>query len=98
MVYRLYNFNPGPATLPLPVLQETQEQLLNYQGTGMSVMEISHRSREFEEIIYSAEALLRAMRAFPQHTRYFFYRGAPVCNLPWYPLIFYLPETRLTIF
>ncbi len=58
MVYRVYNFNPGPATLPLSVLQEAQEQLLNYQGKGMSVLEISHRSREFEEIIFSAETLL----------------------------------------
>ena len=58
MVYRVYNFNPGPATLPLPVLQEAQEELLNYREKGMSIMEISHRSREFEEIIESAEALL----------------------------------------
>ena len=55
MVYRVYNFNPGPATLPLSVLEEAQEHLLNYQEKGMSILEISHRSQEFEEIIFSAE-------------------------------------------
>lgn len=58
MTYRIYNFNPGPATLPLPVLQEVQEQLLDYREKGMSILEISHRSPEFEEIITSAEELL----------------------------------------
>ncbi|NLX90753.1 MAG: 3-phosphoserine/phosphohydroxythreonine transaminase [Firmicutes bacterium] len=56
MIHRVYNFNPGPATLPLPVLEKAREELLDYRGTGMSVMEISHRSSDFEEIITSAEA------------------------------------------
>ncbi|MGI5822867.1 MAG: 3-phosphoserine/phosphohydroxythreonine transaminase [Dethiobacteria bacterium] len=58
MTYRVYNFNPGPATLPLPVLEEAQAQLLNYREKGMSITEISHRSQEFEEIIDAAETLL----------------------------------------
>ena len=58
MVYRVYNFNPGPATLPLGVLRKVQEELLDYRGLGMSVMEMSHRSRDFEEIIGTAETLI----------------------------------------
>ena len=50
MENRVYNFNPGPSTLPLEVLQTAQEELLDYKGTGMSIMEISHRSPEYEQI------------------------------------------------
>ena len=45
MENRVYNFNPGPATLPLTVLQQAQSELLNYQGTGMSILETSHRAK-----------------------------------------------------
>ena len=54
MAERIYNFNPGPATLPLPVLEEVQAELLDYKGSGMSVLEMSHRSKWFEEIINGA--------------------------------------------
>jgi phosphoserine aminotransferase len=47
---RSFNFNAGPAALPLPVLERIREELLDYRGTGMSVMELSHRSPEFEAI------------------------------------------------
>ena len=58
---RIYNFNPGPAALPLPVLEEIQESFLNYAGSGMSVIEVSHRSREFEDIINDAVARTRRL-------------------------------------
>ena len=58
---RIFNFNAGPAMLPLPVLEQVQADLLNYQGTGMSVMEMSHRSKAFEAILHNAEADLRAL-------------------------------------
>ena len=64
-VHRVYNFNPGPAALPLEVLQQAQTELLDYKGTGMSVMEISHRSKEFEAIIQGAEADLRELLGIP---------------------------------
>ena len=48
MKERVYNFYPGPATLPLPVLEAAREELLNFQSSGMSVMEISHRSKQYE--------------------------------------------------
>lgn len=59
MNQRVYNFNPGPATLPLEVLKELQENILNYKNTGLGILETSHRSVEFEEINKNAEALLR---------------------------------------
>jgi len=57
---RIHNFNPGPSALPLPVLEQIQDELLDYQKSGMSVMEISHRSRPFDDIIN--EAVTRVKR------------------------------------
>ena len=51
---RVYNFSAGPAVLPEEVLQEAADEMLDYNGTGMSVMEMSHRSKAFEEIIQTA--------------------------------------------
>jgi phosphoserine aminotransferase len=48
MEIRVFNFNPGPATLPLPVLEIVQKELINYHGEGLSVLEMSHRSKTFE--------------------------------------------------
>ncbi len=58
-VARVYNFNAGPAGLPLEVLESVQRDLLNYQNTGMGVMEMSHRSKTFENIIKLAEKNIR---------------------------------------
>ena len=63
MTKRVFNFNPGPAVLPLEVLEQAQAELLDFKGTGMSVMEISHRSKEFETVIQTAEADLRELLA-----------------------------------
>jgi len=73
----VYNFSPGPATLPEEVLKKAQKQLLDYNGSGMSVMEISHRSDLFGEIINSAESLLREIMNIPStHTVLFLQGGA----------------------
>lgn len=72
MTDRVYNFNPGPAILPVSALAEAQKELLNYKGTGMSVMEISHRSKQFEEIILGAEALLKELLNIPGNYRVLF--------------------------
>ena len=56
---RVYNFSAGPAVLPEEVLREAADEMLDYNGTGMSVMEMSHRSKAFEEIIQTAEQDLR---------------------------------------
>ncbi len=65
MTKRVYNFYPGPATLPLPALKKAQEELLDFAGTGMSVMEISHRSNEWEQIMNEATGLVRNLMHVP---------------------------------
>ena len=61
----IYNFSAGPAVLPKPVLEQAQREMLDYQGSGMSVLEMSHRSKEFDHIIKEAERLLRELMAIP---------------------------------
>jgi phosphoserine aminotransferase len=74
-VKRVFNFNGGPATLPLPVLEKIREELLDYRGTGMSVMEMTHRSPEFEEILFRAERNLRELMAIPEDYAVIFLQG-----------------------
>ena len=57
---RVFNFNAGPAALPLPVLEEIQAEFLDYKGTGMSIVEISHRSKPFDAVINEAVARVDA--------------------------------------
>ena len=57
----IYNFSAGPAVLPKPVLEQAQREMLDYQGSGMSVLEMSHRSKEFDNIIKEVEKLLREL-------------------------------------
>jgi phosphoserine aminotransferase len=72
---RAFNFNAGPAALPLPVLERIREELLDYRGTGMSVMELSHRSPEFEAINDAAEQNLRKLLAIPDDYAVIFVQG-----------------------
>ena len=72
---RVFNFNPGPAGLPLEVLEKAQAELLDFKGTGMSVMEISHRSKEFEAVIQTAEADLRELLGIPANYKVMFLQG-----------------------
>ena len=62
---RVYNFSAGPAVLPEEVLKEVAEEMMDYQGTGMSVMEMSHRSADFQKIIDEAEQDLRDLMKIP---------------------------------
>src|SRR5262245_26121536 len=64
-VHRVHNFNAGPSALPLSVLERIREELLDWRGSGMSVMEMSHRSPEFESINAAAEAGLRKHLSIP---------------------------------
>ena len=79
---RIYNFSAGPSMLPLPVLEEIRDELLNYRGSGMCVMEMSHRSKVFQTIIDEAEADLRALMEFPKITRCCLSKAGQHCNLP----------------
>ncbi len=72
---RVYNFSAGPAVLPEEVLKEAAAEMLDYKGTGMSVMEMSHRSKAFEEIIESAEEDFRKLLKVPDNYRVLFLQG-----------------------
>ena len=72
---RVYNFSAGPAVLPEEVLIEAAEEMLDYKGTGMSVMEMSHRSKAFQEIIDTAKADLRDLMAIPEDYEVLFLQG-----------------------
>jgi len=75
MTKRVFNFNPGPAVLPLEVLEQAQAEMLDFKGTGMSVMEVSHRSKEFEAVIQTAEADLRELLGIPANYKVMFLQG-----------------------
>jgi len=85
---RVYNFNPGPAILPLPVLQQAQAEILDYKGTGMSVMEISHRSKEFEAIMSEAQADLRELMGIPANYKILFLQGGASLMFAMVPMNF----------
>ena len=72
---RVYNFSAGPAVLPESVLQEAAAEMLDYKGTGMSVMEMSHRSKPYQKIIDEAEADLRTLMGIPDNYKVLFLQG-----------------------
>ena len=72
---RVYNFSAGPAMLPVEVLQEAAAEMLDYKGTGMGVMEMSHRSKAYQQIIDEAEKDLRELMNIPDHYKVLFLQG-----------------------
>lgn len=85
---RVDNFNAGPAALPLPVLERIQHELPDYQGTGMSVMEFSHRSKEYEAIHNGAQARLRKLLGVPSNYRVLFLQGGASLQFAMLPMNF----------
>jgi phosphoserine aminotransferase len=83
---RVFNFNPGPAVLPLTVLKQAQEEMLDYKGTGMSVLEISHRSKEFEAVIQTTEADLRELMGIPAGYKIMFLQGGASMQFAMVPM------------
>lgn len=83
---RIFNFNAGPAALPLPVLEEVQKHLLNYHGEGLSVMEMSHRSKTFDSIIKDAESLMKEVMGIPDNYRVVFMQGGATLQFACVPL------------
>ncbi len=83
---RVYNFSAGPSMLPLPVLEKVKEDLLNYQGSGQSVMEMSHRSASFKKIIEEAEADLRDIMEIPDNYKVLFLQGGGTLQFSMIPL------------
>lgn len=72
---RIFNFNAGPATLPLEVIEEAKSELTNYKGSGMSIMEISHRAKEYDFINSETEALVKELLGVPENYRVLFLQG-----------------------
>ena len=88
---RVFNFNAGPAALPLPVLERIREELLDWRGSGMSVMEMSHRSPEFEGINATAEQKLRSLLAIPDDYAVIFVQGGGSLQFSMAPMNLCLP-------
>jgi phosphoserine aminotransferase len=85
-MHRVFNFSAGPSMLPEEVLRAAQAEMLDYHGTGMSVMEMSHRSDAFAEIISDAEELLREIMKIPQDYRVLFLQGGASTQFAMIPL------------
>ena len=88
MTERIFNFSAGPAVLPVPVLEEAQRDLLSLPGVGMSVMEISHRSKTFDEIIAGAESGLRELLNIPSNYHILFLQGGASLQFSMVPMNF----------
>ena len=83
---RVYNFSAGPAVLPEEVLKEAQEEMLDYRGCGMSVMEMSHRSSVFQQIIDEAESDLRQLMNIPKEYKVLFLQGGASLQFAMIPM------------
>src|SRR5215203_1763125 len=85
-VNRIFNFSAGPAVLPLPVLEQAQRELVSLPGVGMSVMEISHRSKPFEGILHTAIADLRELAGIPANYRVLMLQGGASLQFSMVPM------------
>ena len=83
---RVYNFSAGPSVLPLPVLEKAASEMTNFEGSGMSVMEMSHRSSVFQQIIDEAEADLRELMNIPSEYRVLFLQGGASLQFAMIPM------------
>ena len=86
MVERIFNFSAGPSMLPVPVLKKAASEMLSYNKTGMSVMEMSHRSPEYQAIIDAAEATLRKLMQIPDNYKVLFLQGGASTQFAAVPL------------
>jgi phosphoserine aminotransferase len=91
--HRIYNFSAGPSVLPLPVLERARSEFLDFAGTGMGVMEISHRSAEFEAVLDAAEQGIRRLLDVPEGYRVLFLQGGGSLQFSMVPMNF-LPGNR----
>ena len=83
---RIYNFSAGPAMMPLPVLEEIASEVVDYRGSGMSVMEMSHRSKVYQQIIDEAEADLRELMGIPDNYKVLFVQGGATLEFAMIPM------------
>ena len=83
---RTFNFSAGPAMMPEPVLEEIRDEMMNYRGSGMCVMEMSHRSKVFEQILHEAEADLRELMNIPDNYKILFIQGGGTLQFAMVPM------------
>src|SRR4030095_7620619 len=83
---RVFNFSAGPAVLPLPVLEEAQRDLITLPGVGMSVMEISHRSKTFEDLLHKAQHDIRALAGIPANYKILMLQGGASLQFSMVPM------------
>ena len=83
---RTFNFSAGPAMMPEPVLEEIRDEMMNYRGSGMCVMEMSHRSKVFQQIADEAEADLRALMGIPDNYKVLFIQGGGTLEFAMVPM------------
>src|SRR5207302_7848165 len=88
MTERIFNFSAGPAVIPVPVLEHARDEMLSLPGVGMSVMEISHRSKAFDEIIQGAESGLRELLNIPKDYAVLFLQGGASLQFAMVPMNF----------
>jgi phosphoserine aminotransferase len=94
-VVRVFNFSPGPAVLPLEVLEQARDELLDWHGGGTSVMEISHRSKPFVEVAAQAEADLRELMSIPRNFKVLFMQGGASAQFALVPMNLTSPQASV---
>jgi phosphoserine aminotransferase len=92
---RAFNFSPGPAVLPLEVLEQARDELVDWHQSGMSVMEISHRSKPFEQVAAEAEADLRDLLSIPRNYKVLFLQGGASAQFAFVPMNLAAPESTV---
>jgi phosphoserine aminotransferase len=92
---RVFNFSPGPAVLPLEVLEQVRDELLDWQGGGTSVMEISHRSKPFLDVAAQAEADLRELMSIPRNFKVLFMQGGASAQFALVPMNLTTPQSTV---
>lgn len=95
--HRIHNFSAGPAAIPLPVLQKAQEEFLNFQGTGMSIMEMSHRSKEFEAVLARAIDGVKNVLQVPDDYAILFIQGGASLQFSMVPMNLALPGKKIDL-
>jgi len=91
MAERIFNFNAGPAALPLPVLEEIQQEMLDFKGTGMSILEISHRSKPFESVLDETIARIKSLLELDDRYQVLFLQGGASLQFCMIPMNLALP-------
>lgn len=92
---RVYNFSAGPAMMPLEVLEQARDELLDWGGSGMSVMEVSHRGKAFVECAAAAEAALREIMAIPDNYKCLFLQGGAFGEFAAVPMNLAAPDATI---